>query len=333
MKKFKLGVGPISAEIVELCLEYSANHNYPIMIIASRNQVDHDNGYSMTTMELSKLTKNNSHYDSNRMLLCRDHCGPYFSDLDNGLSLCEAIARCKQTISSDIDSGFSLIHIDVSKVSNNLKKNVAEELFEFAIKKNNNIMFEFGTEDNTGNTSETLHLLNKQIRWVEKYRNNIKYIVSQTGSLTKQKQIGTFDLQYNQSISELIHSYGYLFKEHNADYLKREQVRLRSLVNVDAINIAPQLGAICSEVLYDLSNNSLLLQKFIDTVLKSEYWKRWCTNDVDSIKTKFIVSAHYLFGHNDCKNLVNSLNLNTYKEELKSRIYYALDEYRLGYEL
>ena len=49
ISKFKLGLGPMSKDIVNLCLEYSKIHDYPIMLIASRNQVDFDSGYAFTT--------------------------------------------------------------------------------------------------------------------------------------------------------------------------------------------------------------------------------------------------------------------------------------------
>ena len=90
MKKFKLGAGPMSKEIIDLLIEYSATFSFPIMIIASRNQVDYDSGYVCTTAQLAKQVK--SHPDYNKdILICRDHCGPYFSDLDQGLSLSDAL--------------------------------------------------------------------------------------------------------------------------------------------------------------------------------------------------------------------------------------------------
>ncbi len=332
MKKFNLGVGPMSTEIVELCLEYSATHDYPIMIIASRNQVDHDTGYAMTTAELSKLVKSNPHYNKERVLLCRDHCGPYFGDRDKGLRLEQAIAQCKDTIRADAAADFDLIHIDVSRVGKENQAAVATQLFTTAVTENKHLMFEFGTEDNTGNTTDTIRSLTEQVQWVEEWRDNIKFIVSQTGSLIKQSQIGSFDVDQNRAIADLIHSYGYLFKEHNADYIERDQVALRARAGVDAINIAPQLGAICSGVLYDLGRNSVEFQKFANTVLDSGYWKRWCTPDVDSDRVKFIASAHYLYKHEDCQKLLSSLNRSTYYAELKSRTYAALDEYRIGYK-
>jgi hypothetical protein len=42
MDKFKLGFGPMSKDIVDILCKHSVENNYPLMIIASRNQVDYD---------------------------------------------------------------------------------------------------------------------------------------------------------------------------------------------------------------------------------------------------------------------------------------------------
>ena len=68
MTMFKLGFGPMSAEIIDTLVGYS-NQQHPIMIIASRNQIDSDNGYVMTTQELNDRVQK-----SDYLWLCRDHC-------------------------------------------------------------------------------------------------------------------------------------------------------------------------------------------------------------------------------------------------------------------
>mgnify|MGYP003343926735 FL=1 len=112
MKQFKLGFGPMSKEIIDIMCEWSRDEDYPLMIIASRNQVDVSDGYVCNTNELVNRVK---HHKTPKILLCRDHCGPYFADTDLGLTIDEAIVRCKQTIAEDIAQGFDLIHIDVSR--------------------------------------------------------------------------------------------------------------------------------------------------------------------------------------------------------------------------
>lgn len=40
-----LGIGPMSSEVIESVYKYSAINNQPLMLIASKNQIDHSSGY------------------------------------------------------------------------------------------------------------------------------------------------------------------------------------------------------------------------------------------------------------------------------------------------
>lgn len=336
LKNFKLGVGPMSVNLVDLCLEYSSLHNFPIMFIPSRNQVDAKSGYAFTTSRMVKHIKNSQYYDSKRVLLCRDHCGPYFSDNDKNLTLQDALTRCYQTIDEDILCGFDLLHIDVSRVNQEDQYHVADILFNRAISQNNNIMFEFGTEDNTGTgLEESMQKLQQQLNFVEKFKPNIKFIVSQTGSLTKHTQVGTFNVIENRKTADLIHDSGLLFKEHNADYLNVSGVKERKKAGVDAINIAPELGSIQSRVILKFKDHFQdSVSEFYNDVLNAQYWKKWVTEDIEDLDIKFISSAHYCFNYESGKKLLSQLiNQNTgFMDALRQELFNSLDQYRMGYE-
>lgn len=335
ISKFKLGLGPMSKDIVNLCLEYSKVYDYPIMLIASRNQVDYDSGYAFTTKEFVNFVKNNINYDSKRVLICRDHCGPYFSDDDKSLTLDAAVERCLQTIKTDIDSGFDLIHVDVGRVPDNeFREQIASKLFDYALSLNPDIMFEFGSEDNTSTgIDESIANLDTQLEFVQKYKNNLKFFVTQTGSLTKHTQVGIFDPNLNKEISEKIHSYGLSFKEHNGDYLSESDLSYRAKANVDAVNIAPQLGSIQSTVLYQLKDHcSAEFHDFFMEVVNNDYWKRWVLYESGSDNfTKFRVSAHYCYNYSEGKKLMAILNeTEEFKNNLRTEIFSLLDIYRKG---
>jgi hypothetical protein len=326
----------MSPDIVELCLEYSKLHDFPMMIIASRNQVDAYSGYAFTTPGLVSFVTNSDHYDADRVLICRDHCGPYFSDADKDLKLHKAIDRCLETVRADVSAGFDLIHIDVSRVEDGEQEKTARTLIDYALDLRPNILFEFGSEDNTGEgLARSLSRLKRQLRFTENYKNSIKFFVSQTGSLTKHKQVGSFNVDTNTKVSEAIHSAGLLFKEHNADYINRDEVALRKQAGVDAINIAPQLGAIQSRVLTELGPKvGDIYKEFFSYVLDQGYWKKWVTDDVKDDKTKFIASAHYCFSSQKGKRLIaeiRSKNL-PFDEMLRDQLFKELDEYRIGYQ-
>ena len=63
---FKLGFGPMSIDIVKSISSYSLKRNYPLMIIASRNQIDVDSGYVMNTQDLQMAV---SFYKNNNLLI------------------------------------------------------------------------------------------------------------------------------------------------------------------------------------------------------------------------------------------------------------------------
>lgn len=333
--KFKLGVGPMSPEVIESCLHYSHIHNYPLMIIASRNQVDYQSGYVFRTEQLSNFIKSNKYYDPDRIKICRDHCGPGFSDNDKKTDFETVVNRCKRTIEADIANGFDLLHIDVSRTDIFMQETIARELIEHAISLNPEISLEFGSEDNTGqNLNDTIATFATQVKFAKQYEKNIVFLVSQTGSLTKHTQVGTFDLKLSYDIAQQIHSNGFLFKEHNADYLTIPQVRDRFFAGVDAVNIAPQLGYVHSCVLNKLGYNyKSELENFKQYVLEKEYWKKWVIDSVQDSETKFLVSAHYCYNSEYAQMIqaiIKHKNI-PFKELLLQEISLNLDQYRLGF--
>lgn len=333
LKKFKLGVGPMSPVITELCLKYSFMHNFPLLFVCSRNQVDYDNGYSFTTSNLITSIKNSDYYVHENILICRDHCGPFFSDMDFGLSTTQALERCYETIQTDLYNGVDLIHIDVSRVEPSHQLKTAERLFDFAIKLNPNIIFEFGSEDNNGNINKNKQYYLNQLDFITDYKPYVKYFVAQTGSLTKHKQVGTFNFDFTKQIVELVHQYGFLFKEHNADYLTKNDIQLRINAGIDCLNIAPQLGVIHSKSLLQLKNAAIFeFNNFYEFVLKQDNYKKWVTNDVTDDVTKFLVSAHYFFHSKLGKLLHEKLNPVELTNLIEELLNAGLDEYRLGYE-
>lgn len=334
-KKFSLGVGPMSQDIIDICLEYSAQYNFPLMIIPSRNQVDSKSGYVCKTVELTNKIKTNKYYDPNRILICRDHCGPYFSDLDSNLNLDQTVSRCIETIEKDIESQFDLIHIDVGRTPYDHQERIADKLFTYALKLNPNLFFEFGSEDNTGNLDNTLLNIDQQINFALNYKSSIKFLVSQTGSLTKEKQVGNFLVNNNTKLAEKMHNAGFLFKEHNADYLEKSEVILRKQTGIDALNIAPQLGTIQSLIIQELGKNfTKEYTIFYNYVLSKNYWKKWVSLADPSDDLKFVVSAHYCFSSKEYLELFDLIlkKDDKFYKMLKIKLFKELDNYRLGYE-
>jgi hypothetical protein len=200
-----------------------------------------------------------------------------------------------------------------------------EELFK---------MLKYNKEGMKGDMND-VQKLQQQLEFIEAYKPYVKFVVSQTGSLTKHTQVGKFVPSDNVQIAELIHNNGMLFKEHNADYLSAAEVNLRKTTGVDAINIAPQLGSVQSSVMLEYKHHyPTLYETFYNDVIESGYWKKWVTPDISDNDTRFIASAHYCYGYTSGKLLLDELLNNIdFTETLKMRLYDALDQYRIGYEL
>lgn len=325
MKEFKLGFGPMSREIAVILAKHSKDNDYPLMIIASRNQVDYDSGYVCTTKELSELVKP---YRHDKLLICRDHCGPYFSMFDQGLSLAEAVVRCKKTIQEDIECGFDLIHIDVSKVTDNHLA-CATDLIDFTLYLKPDMKLEFGSEDNTGiDIESSIGRIAPQLEFLAKYSNNVKFFVTQTGSLTKERQAGTFDVARNQQVAAQIHNAGFLFKEHNADYFSQADITLRQQANIDSLNIAPQLGKLQTDLLKEIAPADLW-NKFADFVYGKNHWQRWVPDGVTDKELAVSVSGHYCFNSNEYRDIMAAIDQTQFNNELTDRIGKLLDFYKI----
>lgn len=306
---FKLGVGPMSPLINDIQARYARDKQRPLMFIASRNQIDSNSGYVMTTTELGRqINPLRSEY----LMLCRDHCGPYFLDAEKSLSLSQAVEATKKTIAGDIENGFDLIHIDTSRCEDSY--HVADELFNFCLKLNPDIKFEFGTEENVG-VAAGINKYKDDVKFASQFP-NMEFVVAQTGSLTMEdRQVGSFDVPMVKQLVGYANNAVVKLKEHNADYLTAEQIQLRKSAGVHACNIAPQLGVIQTKKILELADlYQIDSNNFKNKVIASGKWKKWIIDGDDTVKVA--VAGHYNFTTDDYKKLVGAINLhcNTDKE-------------------
>ena len=294
------------------------------MIIASRNQVDAESGYVMTTPQIREQL---STLPTDYIWMCRDHCGPYFLDAEKNLSLRDAVEATKKTIAYDIEQGFNLIHIDTSRVDDTY--GIAEELFKFCLDLNPNIQFEFGTEENVGVAAGAIKYKNDVA--FAKNIPNIQFVVAQTGSLCHEDhQAGGFETATVKELVGVANTNGVKMKEHNADYLSADQIQLRNAVGVHALNIAPQLGVVQTKLLRRLveqhSDAHGQWADFANEVVNSNRWRKW--TDRDDREHQISVAGHYCFSGSKYKALVNVLNQRTdWKSAITSEIEYILDLY------
>jgi fructose/tagatose bisphosphate aldolase len=300
---FRLGFGPMSREVITAICNYTHDTKRPLMIIASRNQVDAETGYVMTTPELRALLNT---LPTDYVWMCRDHCGPYFLDAEKGLSLKDAVEATKKTIAYDIEQGFNLIHIDTSRVDDTY--GIAEELFKFCIDLNPNIRFEFGTEENVGVAAGAIKYKNDVA--FAKNIPNLEFVVAQTGSLCHEDhQAGTFEIDTVRDLVRVANENGVKLKEHNADYLSADQIKLRKAAGVHAMNIAPQLGVVQTKLLKSMAlarGGEEQWTAFSKVVLASNRWKKWTDSEED--EQKVVVAGHYCFSGPEYQAILEQLS-------------------------
>jgi len=308
MEKLQLGIGPMSSEIIEAVFRYSHYNRRELMLIPSKNQIDHNGGYvnNWTTKEfMDFIKKMKETYPDSQVKICRDHCGPGFNGIDD-------LKDAYKTIEADIENGFDFIHIDFCNF-----KGSKEDRFEeskkailHCLKLNPNIELEIGTDENEGTNFSLTNLkeIEEEIDFFKSFCNPLYYVV-QTGSLVKEiNQVGNYNKDFIEKMKEIINSRGLKLKEHNADYLSKEEIKKRAGI-VEAMNIAPQLGVIQTMVvLKKCLMYGIPFQDFVKEVYESGKWKKWMHNNHP--ENKFLcttIAGHYNFSSESYKKIIKQL--------------------------
>lgn len=313
-----IGIGPMSKNVVESCIELAKEKDFPLMFIASRNQVDlkkFGGGYACGwdqfefVENIRRIADRNDYSD---YYICRDHGGPWQRDEERGqhLPLDEAMSRAKESYLADIQAGFDLLMIDPTKdpfvkgkvvdIDFVLEKTV--ELIDFCEQKRKElhlpaISYEVGTEETNGGLTDLGDYDNFLVRLNSELnaRNlpNPLFAVGQTGTLVQStRQAGVFDYVLADKLSTMAVRHGAYLKEHNADYLTETSLLEHIPARVTAANVAPEFGTMETRayVILDEIESSLLQNGVIDkpsgfrTILleeaiKTNRWRKWVTNE------------------------------------------------------
>jgi len=343
-----LGVGPMSLNCVDAVCEIANEHLIPLMLIASRRQVDSNKmggGYvnNWTTEEFAKYVKLNDKKDM--VLLSRDHGGPWQNNLEieKKFDLKQAMSSAKDSYLTDIQSGFKILHIDPSiDPHNNTTTDIildrVYELYEFcseeALRNNKEVIFEIGTEEQSGSTN-TPDELEYTIEKVNNFcdNNNFQrpsFVVIQSGTrVAEMRNIGSFDSEIRVKnelaaeiqvprMIEICERNNIWMKAHNTDYVSNEALQSHPKLGIHAVNIAPEFGVIESKsIVKILSENNLnnLRDKFLQLSFESNKWSKWMVKDSDaSDYEKSIIAGHYVFSKPECCEIFSEARKNLEKK-------------------
>jgi len=332
-----LGVGPMSLNCVDMVIEIANEYSIPLMLIASRRQVDSERmqgGYvnNWTTENFAHYVKSKD--KKNMVILSRDHGGPWQNNLEieKSFDLKKAMDSSKDSYLTDIKSGFQILHIDPSiDPFNSLNTDIiierVFELYEYcvehSIKNNKDIIYEIGTEEQSGSTN-TPDELEYTIEKINNFCDKKKiirpsFVVIQSGTkVAEMRNIGSFDsdLRVRNEIAaeiqvprmiEICNKNNIWMKAHNTDYVSNEALQSHPKLGIHAVNIAPEFGVIeTKSILQILKENNLikLRDKFLEISYESKKWEKWMVKDsLASNYEKSIIAGHYVFSLEACKEV------------------------------
>lgn len=332
-----LGVGPMSVNCVDAAIELANQHEIPMMLIASRRQIDSEEfggGYvnNWTTSQFADYVID--HDKKGKVLLARDHGGPWQNtrEKEQGLSLRRAMDSAKSSYLADLEAGFQVLHIDpsvdihgqpcVDEVLNRVF-----ELYEYcwsqAQRLGQEVIFEIGTEEQSGSTNsqeELNYTLNAMQQFCNKNRlPQPSFVVIQAGTRVMEKRnVGSFDspirvaeeipaeIQLPKMI-EICNRYGIFMKEHNTDYVSDEALQWHPRLGIHAANVAPEFGVAETVALLDVMEKQgcgAQADDFLRLSYDSRKWDKWMLKDTAaSDRDRAVIAGHYVFATPECQEI------------------------------
>jgi len=333
-----LGVGPMSVNCVDATIELANDYEIPIMLIASRRQIDakeFNGGYvnNWTTEQFADYVIN--HDKKGKVILARDHGGPWQNpiEIEKKLSLRRSMESAKASYKADIEAGFQILHIDPSidihgepSIDDILDR--VFELYEYcwgyAQSLGKKVLFEIGTEEQSGSTNminDLEYILASVLKFCKKNSSPLPlFFVIQNGTrVMETRNVGSYDLNVRVAdeippeiqipkMVELCNRYGIFMKAHNTDYLSDDALIWYPRLGIHSANVAPEFGVAETEAFVTiLEENNLndLVDRFLTIAYNSGKWKKWMVqNSHTTDREKAIIAGHYVFSNPECINIM-----------------------------
>lgn len=334
-----LGIGPMSKNCIDATIELANEYDVPLMIIASRRQIDAKSlggGYvnKWSTEDFVRYVRKKD--NKKNIILCRDHGGPWQNDYEKKMNLSyeEASESAKKSFLVDIKNKLQILHIDPTldihkKLSINEILERIKEFYEFcwqsAKKMNKKIAFEIsiGQEDGGVHTLEEIEYAISKIKNFCTARNLPMpyFFVVRTGNYVMEtRNVGSFESIFNSNknsfekrnilkIIELCNKNKIMIKEHNADYLSEKYLELHPKIGIHAVNVAPEFGVTETCAFLSLLKKNKLhseFDKLVDLAYNSHKWEKWLLPKSKIGKQqKAIIAGHYIFSNPEFISLKN----------------------------
>lgn len=305
----KYFVCPMSKNIVDaVCELNSTDFGFAV----TRRQVDYNGGYvnGWNTKSFYDYVKSKN----SSIILERDHGGPSQGTVED-----DGLISYKDDLAY-----FDIIHLDpwkqVKSTSRGLSltTTVMLELYQLNPKVKYEVLTEAAIKQFSHKDYEAM-LSNLRFFSAEAF-DNIEYVVVQSGvgiDLVSRKNTEKFLTKPLATMIKVCKAYGKKTKEHNGDYLSKEERELRFHAGIDAINIGPELAQLETEIYLE---HMTVAEKnsFYEVCLASEKWKRWITPEFDlNDKSMLIkVCGHYNYDKLPLKEGINDIIKDIIKHKL-----------------
>ena len=294
---------PMSKNIVDSVLELNNDNKFGLL--PTRRQIDWDGGYvnNWNTKEFYEYIRSK---DKN-IILQRDHSGP-----NQGV-----ISDFGYVTYTHDANYFDIIHLDPWKRFSNHLDGINETIrsIKYIHYLNPNVKFEVLTEEAIRKFSDKelidimRYLLDNLTR--EEF-DSIVYMVVQSGvglDLVNMKNTGVFNLEKLKKQSLLFKSFNKHTKEHNGDYLTRDEINIRFSNGLTSLNIGPEIVQIETLTYLEYMSDTQI-NEFYKICLDSKKWERWVPENFDfSDKKKLIqICGHYCFSMYELQKIDRTQN-------------------------
>ncbi|UOE19980.1 class II D-tagatose-bisphosphate aldolase, non-catalytic subunit [Thermobifida halotolerans] len=322
----------MSKNAVDAAISVAARADQPLMLIPSRRQVEaasQGGGYveQWDTAAFADYVRRNDLVG--RILLCRDHGGPYQSprEREQRLPLDAAMASALESYKEDIRCGFDLLHIDTSMDLDGVADESAAidralELYgqcvEFARSQGREVMFEIGFEDqgrDTNDPFEFQELLDEALEGLRKADLPAPtFVVAQTGTkVVETGNTGGIGVAPSavgvavRALADVVERNGIALKAHNCDYLDESTVGYLAASGVHALNVAPEFGVVETRafigVLQELGLG-VQRERFLALAYESGSWKKWMAQNTTATDyDRAVIAGHYVYGTDEFKEI------------------------------
>lgn len=259
----KIFISPVNEPIFKSIIK----NNFSVGFILSQRQFNLNGGYISPSI-IQQIT-------NSRHVLERDH-------------FC-LIEYDEKVIDFDSEI-FDLIHIDPWYFGDVFHEDCNQWMQRF-LQQNDNIFFEFGTEDFIKELS--LSEFRKSLDKIATYLDKIHFLVCQGGSVVFDcRNISPIDIKKTKEFVKIGEEYNMKIKRHNCDFHTNEELKILSDLGVESFNYAPEFSYISNSVIYkklNIEDKDYFLKK----IENNAPWKRWIYDLKD--EEKAIKSClHYL---------------------------------------